>query len=131
MATQGIGYTLQFIGRDSAGAAFASTYSESFNVLTGPIYKIQFSTFLGRTLGGQLFNPQPVIATTDRGGNLVSSISNYKVTVSLTGPSTEILPVSALTAIFFDGLAQFSGLYINTRGLNYRLVFTTNLVSSG
>jgi hypothetical protein len=99
-------------------------------VTVGPVYKIQFHTFLGHTLGGEVFSPQPVIAAADRGSNVVSTVSGYTVTASLSGPSTALLPANQLTAVFSNGLAQFSGMYINQAGSNFIMAFVADLVST-
>lgn len=119
---------MSFTGRDTAGIAFASVASAFFSVAVGPVYKSQFSVFVGHTLGGQLISPQPAVSLADRGGNVVTTISGYTVTASLMGPSTALLPTMELTTVYKNGIAQFNGLYINKAGNNYIMVFKTNLV---
>ncbi len=120
------------IGVDGGGFPFAITYSDEFTVAVGAPYRLLFDTFLGNTLGGEIFASNPLVGVGDRGGNVVDTISQGTVTISLSKSPTgnEVLrPTEATVEKFVNGIAEFSGLYIKEAGSPYQLMFTTNLVS--
>ena len=132
LKTAGSGYTLKFIGRHSSGELFAQTYSDAFTVTTGSAYKLDFDQYVGTAFGGEVFAPNPIVALTDRGGNILtnqkSGFVEAVLTTSLLG--SQLLPAKRHIASFSKGLATFSGLYINEAGYPYQITFNTSLVSS-
>lgn len=123
-------YTLKFTGRHSNGDLFAQTFSDTFSVSTGPVFKLDFYQFVGSAFGGLPFAPNPVIALTDKGGNVITSQKSGTVeavlTTSLYG-AHQLLPAQRHVATFSKGLAAFSGLYINEAGYPYQITFNTSV----
>ena len=77
LKTAGTGYTVKFIGQMSAAynqKLFAFTYSDPFSVSVGPPFQLVFlnNSFAGNAFGGSVFNPNPVVAVADKGGNTVA-----------------------------------------------------------
>lgn len=112
---------------------FAQTYTDAFTVTTGAKYKLDFNQYVGTAFGGEVFSPNPVIALTDRGGNVITSQKTGYVeaflTTSLTGQH-QLLPAGRHMATFSGGLATFSGLYIKEAGYPYQITFNTSVVSA-
>lgn len=129
--TAGTDYTLSFIAYDNNDElATVVESSKPFSVTSGSMYKLIFSTFIGAATGGLPFNPNPIIAVADRGSNILTSINGYYVTASIKSSPTgkeKLLPTDKLRVSIIDGIAAFSGLYINEAGYPYSLAFTSNL----
>jgi len=121
---------LQIIALDSKSVAFAAVTTSTFEVVTGPLFKLSFVTYLGLALGGTSFSPNPSVSVADRGGNKITSVSGGIITAYLyespTG-SEKLLPTSNLVATLTDGLATFKGMYINEVGYPYKLGFRANI----
>jgi hypothetical protein len=130
LPTAGTGYTLKFIGRKSQSLneeLFAMTYTDPFEVTVGDVYKLYFYNFTGNAFGGTAFASNPIVTTTDRGGNTDTTISGIDIEATLTNSpngTEQLLPVSKRTVTLQNGEARFSGLYINEAGFPYQITFT-------
>lgn len=118
---------------DSDDVPFAFTYSEEFNVSIGDAFQLRLKspTDPPPSYGGEPFPIQPLLAVTDRGGNVASSASGYSVTAALVSQphaSTVLYPLEMLTQTIQSGYAQFRGLTLNETGYSYKLRFTTDMV---
>ncbi|GMH95725.1 hypothetical protein TrST_g6431 [Triparma strigata] len=121
----GTGYKLRFIGVGSDNAAFAYVDSASFNVVTGDPFQISITTYPGSAKGGLPFGVQPVVSLQDKGFNALTSYSgSATVSVAMASDVNGAVLRGATTASFFNGVASFSGLYINEAGGPYKLKFT-------
>lgn len=151
--TAGSGYTLAVLAVDSHKKGVAVITTPPFSVLVGQIFKLYFNVFIGTAWGGTPFRPNPQISMSDRGNNVLRDSSNMKCNVYLTtSPSgVEVLgselppststskytptPTSTSTTQnsfqtdFVNGLATFSGLYIDSAGYPYQLTF--NITATG
>jgi hypothetical protein len=128
--TAGTGYTLKFSATDQFGNAVAFVYSSKFEVKVGTIYAGKFVITIGRASGGLPFNPQPVIACTDRGGNTITNVNGFLVQANLTAspfPDQQLLPAISTRTSFTNGLASFRGLYLNKAGVGYVISFTITI----
>lgn len=97
-------------------------------MITGSAYKLKFLTFIGSAFGGQAFLSNPQIAVADRGGNVVTSYNGDLLysNISLSPFANQSLqPLSNTVSEFIDGIATFSGLFINKSGYPYQLTFHT------
>ena len=124
-------YVLQYIGYDTTNRVFAATTSFPFDVSVGPAYMMAFNISVGRATGGLPFAPNPVVAIVDRGNNILGNMSSCNVSVSivLAPVGMRIEPSNGTTATVHQGLASFSGLYIQLAGGPIQLRFTSNCVS--
>ena len=130
----GAGYTLAFEARDPSDAFVAYDLSEPFEVFIGPAYKLFFDTFTGTATGGVPFAPNPVVGIGDRGGNLISSVNEGTITVSVSAaplPTIKLQPDNQRKATIINGKATFQGLFINEAGKGYKLLFTASLSMAG
>ena len=136
----GSSFTLKFIGQRANGELFAEAYSDPFDVDVGDIYKLDFSTYMGTAFGGEAFSPNPAVAVTDRGGNVISYVNEGHITVQLTSVpdfpdsaqseaemSSMLQPAANTVVDIVDGLATFEGLYLNRTGYPYQLTFSCSL----
>jgi len=125
-------YTLKYTAYDNVGLSVASVYSDPFIVYVGDAYQLSFQRFVGTAYGGTTFRAEPILAVTDRGGNIIASVNNGAVSATIyQNPSHALLrPINGTTAPFINGVATFHNLYINEYGTPYRLKFSTNIVSS-
>jgi hypothetical protein len=125
--TAGSGYSLKFTGLSPAGQPFAATYSPSFNVSLGLIYKLVVTSFLGHAFAGTPFQNNPVVGVADKGGNVVKSLNSGHIFANITNSGIDLLPSSKLKVKVVNGLAVFKGLYINEAADWYQIHFSTNL----
>ena len=100
-------YALRFIGVDSSKEPFAFIDSATFDISVGAPYKIALSTYPGTAKGGTSFNPQPVVAMQDIGGNPITTYEGGTVTAFIRDDATSsnptgaaLLPLDRLTATF-------------------------------
>lgn len=128
--TAGIGYTLKYFGLYSNGVGFGTINSGPFTVVVGDVYRLAFKQYIGTATGGAPFVPNPSIGAVDRGGNVVTTINGFSITVTLQGASSgvQLLPTSATSTSFYNGLGEFAGLYINKAGTGYVMAFNASLV---
>ena len=56
---------------DASGGSVTAVESGEFSVDIGTAYGIKLATYPGSATGGSKFNPQPVVAAIDIGGNTV------------------------------------------------------------
>ncbi|RHY80192.1 hypothetical protein DYB30_002527, partial [Aphanomyces astaci] len=117
----GSGYTLQFASLFHG----LQTESSPFDILLGPPFKLSMYTYIGVAQGGTPFLPQPVVSIVDKGGNIVDSVSQGTVSVSiLSNPVGGILtPSSSYTVWIYQGLGKFFDLKIDKAGGPYVLRF--------
>jgi len=128
--TAGSGYILKYYARsDGSTNAVAFASSAPFDVSVGEPFLLGMKTLVGTATGGSPFSPNPVLAVTDRGGNVVSSVNGYRVVAVLDQNSygAQLLPVTGLTVLMINGVAAFQQMYINPAG-NYFITFTINMV---
>jgi hypothetical protein len=124
-----VGYTLLFVTYD-LGLSVQSAFFD--NVLGAP-YKIALTIHPGTATGGSPFNPQPVVAVVDKGGNTVITQNLGAITTSISNNPNEgvMTPVSQVSATISRGIASFSGLKIDKFGNPYVLRFVTDLDLEG
>ncbi|ETW09107.1 hypothetical protein, variant [Aphanomyces invadans] len=117
----GSGYTLQFASLFHG----LQTESSPFDILLGPPFKLSMYTYIGTAQGGTPFLPQPVVSIVDRGGNIVNTVNQGTVSVSiLSNPVGGILtPSTSYTVWIYQGLGKFFDLKINKAGGPYVLRF--------
>lgn len=128
----GTGYTLKFIAVNVLGSPIAFTYSDEFEVILGDPYTVVLDPNMGPFVGGIPFGLQPLLRVTDRGGNTVTSVSEGSADAALLSSpyaDEELRTNATKSATFSEGVAQFSGLFLNKTGEGYELVFNTSLVS--
>ena len=125
-------YTLKYTAYDNVGLSVASVYSDPFIVYVGEAFQLSFQRFVGTAYGGSTFRAEPILAVTDRGGNVITSVTSGDVIASIyENPTGAVLrPINGTSTPFINGIATFSNLYINEHGAHYRLQFSTNFVSS-
>ena len=140
---------MRFIGRTQSGASFADVFSPTFIVTVGMPYKLAFTSYVGTALGGVEFANNPAVAVVDRGGNTVTLATAYEefgdvnsdeISAVLTHcpfPSIQastadlqalLQPAARTKAAIVDGVATFTGLYLNRTGYPYQLTFYSGLV---
>jgi len=125
----GDGYVLSFYLRDQRSNDIAIARSGKFYVSIGNAYQLSFSTFPGTATGGLPFTPFTVIAVTDRGLNVITSVNGHYVNATV-GPNAAgavAMPPSMRQVAIERGYATFSALYIQITGV-YSLSFNTDLV---
>lgn len=124
-------YKITYYGQSSSGRTFASVTSLPLTVVTGSLYQMVFTVYIGTASGGLPFSPNPIVALADRGGNLITSHSGGFVTATLRGPTGhEILRPQGSTVVpFFGGIASFNGLHVNEAGYPYYVIFNASIVS--
>ncbi|GMH92534.1 hypothetical protein TL16_g12375 [Triparma laevis f. inornata] len=128
----GSGYKLRFIGLESDGSPFAYVDSALFDVVTGDPYQISITTYPGSAKGGLPFGVQPVVSLQDKGFNALTSYSrSATVSVAMATDINGAVLRGTTTASFFNGIASFSGLYINEAGGPYKLKFTYSDILDG
>ena len=129
--TADTGYVLQYVGYDTTNRVFAATASFPFDVMVGPPYMMSFNVSVGRATGGLPFAPNPVVAIVDRGNNLESNMSSCNVSVSIVFAPVgmNIEPSNGTTVLVNQGLATFTGLYIQLAGGPIQLRFASTCVS--
>lgn len=112
-------------------------------------YKLAFTSYVGTAFGGAEFAQNPAVAVVDRGGNTVtlatayaefSDINSDEISAVLTHcpfPSIQastadmqalLQPAARTKAALVDGVATFTGLYLNRTGYPYQLTFYSGLV---
>lgn len=125
-------YTLKFILLDTNHQAVAMTYSDPFTVSIGLKHSLSLFNFVGTAFGGEVFSANPIVGVVDKGGNVIKSINTGTVTATLTTTPTgleKMHPKNSITVPIIDGMANFTGLYINEAGYPYQMTFSTTAVS--
>ena len=113
----GAGYTLS-----AASGSFPVTTSAWFSVSTAAPNRLVFATQPGGGPAGLAWTQQPVVTIQDALGNVVSSSAN--VTLSLaSNPGNDTL-VGTTTVAAVNGVATFSGLFLNAIANGYTLAAT-------
>jgi hypothetical protein len=127
--TAGAGYTLKFTLRDNQGNDQAFVYTNSFDVDIGALFKQAFTLAVGSGTGGSPLSPNPIVAMTDRGNNVIDITSGTITCEISTSPTTGVVlyPTAATVLSITSGQASFEGLYINEAGGPYVLRFETSL----
>jgi len=123
-------YRLKFILKNKDGDTHDSVLSNDFNVVVGPAYKIGILANPENAYGGSPFKTQPIVAIQDRGSNTVTSINEGTISTSIVQPSNKTLKSVDETcchAPIESGVARFSGLFIEEKGIAYVLSFSTTL----
>ena len=131
--TAGSGYTLRFTLKNADGNDIAFTFSSTFEVSPGDVFKMFIIQQVGSATGGAPFSPNPVIALTDRGSNTLD-INYGTVTAYIQdspSASTQLRPASALVVPIVHGVAAFDGLFINEAGGPYRIRFSGSITIKG
>jgi hypothetical protein len=128
--TAGEGYSLKITLSDFNGNDLAFTYSSTFTVSVGALFKMDFAQTVGAGTGGSAFSPNPIVALTDRGSNAVLGETGSTVSVIEAGYLVDLYPEAATTVVVENGFASFEGLYINEAGGPYTLRFITSAVDS-
>jgi len=126
----GAGYSLKFTLKNNNGFDIAFSFSAQFEVTVGPIFKMFLVQEVGSATGGSAFSPNPVLAITDRGSNTLNVIAGTVTAFINKSPAatTKLRSTSTtLTASINNGIASFTGLYINEAGGPYQLYFVCDL----
>ncbi|KAJ0410598.1 hypothetical protein ATCC90586_007431 [Pythium insidiosum] len=120
--TAATGYTLLLVS--FAHGVRAET--AAFDVIVGEPYQLAVAADVSTAFGGTPFLPQPAVAVVDRGGNIVRSLSTGTATIEIIMNPVDgkLLPAQNLQARVVNGVATFSGLYIDRSGSPYALMYT-------
>ncbi|MDR3606704.1 MAG: Ig-like domain-containing protein [Oligoflexia bacterium] len=120
----GTGYTLT-----ASGSGLTSVTSSSFNITVGAAAQLAFTTQPGGGTGGLSWSTQPAVTVQDAGGNTVA-ISNASITLAIsTNPGSGTLSGTNMLSAT-SGVANFSGLSINTAANGYVLTATSSGLTS-
>ena len=99
--TIGSGYVIKFTLRSQLGADLSYAFSQPFDVTEGNIFKMNFAQQVGSGTGGVPFSPNPVVAITDRGSNVLQ-VDEGSVAASIDfGPEGGTLQVSVGLSYFW------------------------------
>ncbi|KAJ0406519.1 hypothetical protein P43SY_001450 [Pythium insidiosum] len=122
ISTAATGYTLLLVS--FAHGVRAET--AAFDVIVGEPYQLAVAADVSTAFGGTPFLPQPAVAVVDRGGNIVRSLSTGTATIEIIMNPVDgkLLPAQNLQARVVNGVATFSGLYIDRSGSPYALMYT-------
>ncbi|KAL3786858.1 hypothetical protein HJC23_013779 [Cyclotella cryptica] len=131
----GEGYQLKFVLYDEYDLVLGTTVGQRFAVRIGERFMLDVTSQPENAYGGSAFGIQPVLAVTDRGGNIVRNVNEGTVTASLVGGSDGATLRGSTEEVFTVdikyGVAAFQGLYINEAATNYSLRFITDLSLNG
>ncbi len=122
------GFSLHFISYDKNSIGTYQLESARFNVRLGPMYKIARVIPAGTATGGLPFRPNPVLATTDRGTNVIiqDQTTTFRVE-QLYGPGTLLSGVKGdFNHTVVNGRASFLGLNFDKKGYPYKLRYWTD-----
>lgn len=127
----GEGYILRFVARNTLKVSVAAVTSNPFDVLVGDKFQLALVTPVGTATGGKAFSPNPILAVTDRGLNVINNVQSNTVIATM-NPNAQgalLLPAKSTKVPIVNGYATFQNLYINPAG-KYFLTFTTDLVKT-
>ena len=128
-------YQLKFTLYDEHDLVMTTAIGSNFTVDVGEVYQLGVIAHPESALGGMEFGIQPILSVQDRGGNTVENVNEGIVSVALQngpeGSSLGCLEEDGLSVPIKDGLAKFSGLFLNEAALEYSLDFTTDLNLQG
>jgi hypothetical protein len=128
-------YQLKFTLYDEHDLMMATSIGDNFTVSVGGMHQLGFVSHPESALGGTEFGIQPILSVQDRGGNIVKSVNEGMVIVTLQngpeGSSLRFLNADGFEVPIKDGLAAFKGLFINEAALEYSLQFSTDLNLGG
>ncbi len=116
----GIGYVL----RATTGAAAVDT--NAFNISVGPPDKLVFQTYPAASTSS-LLAPQPSVAVTDAGGNVITSDNSTVVTLSISSNAGTFTCTGGLSRTVTTGVATFAGCTQTSTG-TYTLTTTSSPV---
>ena len=97
----GTGYVL----RATTGSAFVDT--NAFNVSTGPATKLVFETSPAAA-SASLLTPQPSVAVTDAGGNVITTDNHTVVTLAISAHPDTFSCTGGLSRVVSVGVATFA-----------------------
>lgn len=112
---------------------FAQVDSAPFEVEVGPLFKMLITSGPQNAFGGEAFTADTAVSFVDRGDNVVETENDATVEAVLTSSPTgaeQLLPDDKRIARVLDGVAVFRDLHINEAGLQYRITFSTDKVTS-
>jgi hypothetical protein len=124
-----VGYTLVFSSYYHGVRAETS----DFDVVVGPKYSLAILADISTAFGGTPFLPQPTAGIVDKGGNLVTTITEGSVRIEIeVNPVGGLLqPAALLNISIVTGIARFRGAFIDVAGSPYKLRYTTDLALEG
>ncbi|ETO79672.1 hypothetical protein F444_05651 [Phytophthora nicotianae P1976] len=124
-----VGFTLVF----SSYYHGVRTETSSFDVVVGPRYRLAILADISTAYGGTPFLPQPTAGVVDKGGNVVTTVTEGSVRIAIeVNPVGGILqPAALLNVSIVGGIARFRGAFIDVAGSPYKLRYTTDLVLEG
>ncbi|KAF4148535.1 Calx-beta domain [Phytophthora infestans] len=109
------------------------TETSSFDVVVGPRYRLAILADISTAYGGTPFLPQPTAGVVDKGGNVVTTVTEGSVRIEIeVNPVGGILqPAALLNVSIVGGIGRFRGAFIDVAGSPYILRYTTDLVLVG
>jgi hypothetical protein len=113
-----------YVLRATTGSAGVDT--NAFNISVGPQSKLVFLTYPAATTPS-LLTPQPSVAVTDAGGNIVSSDNSTVVTLAISSNTGTFSCTGGLSKTVTAGVATFSGCTQTSTG-SYTLTATSSPV---
>jgi hypothetical protein len=116
----GVGYVL----RATTGAAAVDT--NAFNISVGAASKLVFQTYPSAATLSTL-SPQPTVAVTDAGGNVITSDNSTVVTLAISSNTGTFTCTGGLTKTVSAGVATFAGCTQTSTG-TYTLTATSSPV---
>ncbi|KAG7385097.1 hypothetical protein PHYPSEUDO_001949 [Phytophthora pseudosyringae] len=124
-----VGFTLVFSSYYHGVRAETS----SFDVVVGPRYRLAILADISTAYGGTPFLPQPTAGVVDRGGNLVTAITegSVRIVIEVNPVGGVLQPAAYLNVSIVGGIARFRGAFIDVAGSPYKLRYTTDLVLIG
>ncbi|CAM9692628.1 unnamed protein product, partial [Hapterophycus canaliculatus] len=122
----GIGYRLGFNATNLTSNLGGGSYVEStdFTVGIGPAYRLELEDDIldGAIISGSPFEDQPRVRAYDLGDNILSSSESAVLVSVLVNPAAATLwPTDR---VMTEGVATFSGLFLDRRGRNVKLRFS-------
>ncbi len=120
----GTGYQLT----TTSSPTLTSADSSPFDVNTGTITKLVFTTQPSSSTAGSAFGTQPVVAIEDDLGNVITTDTTTQVTLAITpgtgNPAATLSGTKTVMAV--NGYADFTGLSIDKSGTGYELTATSS-----
>ena len=120
----GTGYQLT----TTSSPTLTSADSSPFDVNTGTITKLVFTTQPSSNTAGSAFGTQPVVAIEDDSGNVITTDTTTQVTLAITtgtgNPAATLSGTKTVMAV--NGYAEFTGLSIDKSGTGYELTATSS-----
>eukprot|EP00752_Nemacystus_decipiens_P003960 g3626.t1 len=125
----GIDYKLGFTATGLTSTFGGNTYIESsmFTVGVGPAYRLELEKDIleAAVVSGSPFEEQPRVRAYDLGDNMLSSSESAVLVSVLVNPSSATLrPTDRVFEVMDEGVATFSGLFLDRSGWNLKLRFS-------